>query len=59
MKYVCRKCLNLFSETNIVRMPFTREKYWCRYCHKKWAEDNPYRGTEEKKAMVDDDEESE
>ncbi len=45
MKYVCNKCLGLFSENNIVRMPFDDEdKYWCKWCHKKWVEDNPHRG---------------
>ena len=45
MKYVCNKCLGLFSEDNIVRMPFDDENYWCKLCHKEWAESNSYRGT--------------
>lgn len=51
MKYVCTKCLKLFPERFMVRMPFNSdEEYWCETCHKFWAEDNPYRGTSKKSA---------
>ena len=40
MKYVCWKCLGLFPEDFMVRMPWNENnRYWCKTCHMFWAEE--------------------